>query len=148
MTLVKRWQPSRFANAFASFPLDTWSNFTPERYRLNDSIPLRLDVSETGDAYFVEASIPGVSAEDIEVEIDNRWLKIKASTSRDSTDESERYILRERRYGSFYRALHLPKGVDIDRAETDYENGVLRVKLPTSERNGTRRLEVKTGTTA
>jgi HSP20 family protein len=109
------------------------------------SIP--LDVVQDGDSLVVTASVPGTTKDGIEVSVYDNVLTIKAESvsttkSDDSTDKSNGYLLRERRTGSYYRALRLPETVDYENAESTFKDGVLTIRLPKLESKKARKLEI------
>ena len=87
-----------------------------------------LDVVRNGEDTVIRASMPGVSPEDIQVSIEDSVLTIKGQTSQEHQEGDGKYLMRERRSGSFHRALRLPDSVDAERAHPFYENGVLGPK--------------------
>jgi len=91
------------------------------------------DFSETAEGYLVEASLPGVKPEDVEVTVENNVLMIKGET-RQETDSKQRNFHRvERRFGSFQRTIGLPTSVKADAIKADLSNGVLRLEIPKAE---------------
>ena len=143
-THIRRWRPFDTIAPIARFPFSAWFDFTPDAWRSGVPMHLGLDVTRDEDRYTVEASLPGVSPEDIDVTIDQGVLKIVASTEKaESNSDEGKYLLRERRVGSFYRAIRLPDDVDADNAETTYRNGVLYITLPKQEGSQSKKLEVK-----
>jgi len=104
------------------------------------SIP--VDVIQDGDNFVVTASVAGTSKEDIDVSVDDNVLTIRAETSKSSTTQPDDYLLRERRTGSYYRALRLPETLDFENAESNLKNGMLTIKLPKLESKRTRKLEI------
>ena len=104
-----------------------------------------LDVLRKGDDTIVRASMPGVSPEDIRVSIEDNVLTIKAHTSQEFQDPDGDYLMRERRSGSFHRALRLPDSVDPDRVRPHFQHGVLSITVPKAEAKRARQLEVKVG---
>lgn len=96
----------------------------------------RIDVSETDDEWLVEAEIPGVRQEDIEVEVRDSVLYLQAQSQQETTEETpgtngnRRYYRRERRSSRVERALRLPDGVDEAKISCDYKDGILRCHLP------------------
>ena len=104
-----------------------------------------LDVFRKGDDTIVRASMPGVSPEDIRVSIEDNVLTIKAHTSQEFQDEDGDYLMRERRSGSFHRALRLPDSVDPDKVRPHFQHGVLSITVPKAEAKRARQLEVKVG---
>jgi HSP20 family protein len=102
-----------------------------------------VDVRETGDSYLVEAEIPGLKPENIDVEIDGNTVTIRGQYKDETSRQEESYLLRERRTGSFVRSIALPGEIDVERTTSSYENGELRIELPKSARARSRRIEVK-----
>ncbi|HCI85294.1 MAG TPA: hypothetical protein DHV68_00470 [Dehalococcoidia bacterium] len=76
----------------------------------------------------------------MDVSVDEDVLTIKAENSSSSSDEPESYLLRERRTGSYYRAIKLPETVDYEDAESTFKNGILTIKLPKIESKKTRNI--------
>ncbi len=74
-----------------------------------------LDVMEEGDNIVVHASIPGVRPNDINVTLENNMLTIRADTKEERERKDGDYLMRERRFGSFYRSLRLPDTVTLTR---------------------------------
>ena len=124
---------NRLWRGFGHYPVEVSE---PERWSL------ALDVVEEEDVILVNASVPGVKPEEIDVTIENDVLTIKGETASTSEVKEDTYRLRERRTGSFHRTLRLPDTVDTDKAATRYENGVLTVTLPKSEAKKAKRLTV------
>ena len=104
-----------------------------------------LDVVQEGENIVVKASVPGVSPEDIDVSIENDVLTIKGQTKEEREHQEGNYLMRERRSGSFYRALRLPDTVDSDKAQPHYENGVLSITFPRMESKRAKRLQITGG---
>ena len=102
-----------------------------------------LDVVADGEDFVVRASMPGVSPDNIHVSIEDNVLTIRGETASHFENTEGSYLMRERRSGSFHRALRLPDTVDQDRAEPRYEHGVLTVTLPKAEAKRARQFEVK-----
>ena len=104
-----------------------------------------LDVIQDGDNIVVRASMPGVKADDISVTIENEVLTIKGKTESEGDVKDGSYLMRERRSGTFHRALRLPDTIDVDNADTSYENGVVSIIFPKVESKKAKRLELKVG---
>ena len=101
-----------------------------------------LDVRETDEEIVVTASLPGVAPEDIEVTIEDRVLSIRAEPAAEDESEKGSYLVRERRAGSYRRALRLPGSVDAEKVVSGYEHGVLTITVPKREEAQARRIEV------
>jgi HSP20 family protein len=111
-----------------------------------ESWAIPLDVIAKGDDFIVRATLPGVSPEDIQVSIEDNVLTIRGQTAAQfQNGEDGTYLMRERRTGSFHRALRLPDTVDTDKAYPEYQHGVLTVTIPKAEAKKARRLTVQVG---
>ena len=104
-----------------------------------------MDVRETEDEYLVEAELPGVSKEDIEIQFSEASMEIRAEKEHEEEEEKEGYIRKERGKLSFYRKLTIPENVDIDSIGAKMSNGVLTVTLPKlkGEAAGKRKVEIE-----
>jgi HSP20 family protein len=91
----------------------------------------RLELSETDKAVTVSAELPGLSENDVQVEIASGVLSIRGEKKAERKDEAK--FVSERYYGSFERQIAL-EGVEEDKAKADFKNGVLTVTIPKSER--------------
>ena len=104
-----------------------------------------LDLSETAEGYLVEAALPGVKPEDVEVTVENNVLTIRGET-RQEVDEQKRNFHRiERRFGSFQRTVGLPTTVKADAIQASLTNGVLRLEIPKAEEVKPRKISVNVG---
>lgn len=92
-------------------------------------IPL-VDVYEVENAYMVEAPMPGMDPKHIELSIDQGVLSIKAAHERKVEIDEKNYYRKEVRHGLVFRKIPLPGPVQENDAEANYENGVLKVRLP------------------
>lgn len=104
-----------------------------------------VDMHTGEDTVVVKAVLPGVRAEDVEVTVEGRRLRIRAGVEEEREEKGRRYHLRERHWGRWYREVSLPWPVEVQRAQATLENGVLTVTLPVAERAGRkpRRIKVK-----
>ena len=104
----------------------------------------RTDVSDTGDAFKLEAELPGFSKDDIKLDVENDCLTISAERKGEEEENKTNYVKRERFYGSFSRSFDL-SGIDVDKIEAAYNDGVLTLTLPKKVETvpPTRRLEIK-----
>ena len=104
-----------------------------------------IDVAETDKAYEITAELPGIDQKNIEVNVANGGITIKGEKKEETEEKKKDYYVSERRYGSFERYFSLPEGVDADKIEATFKNGVLKVTLPkTAEaQKPAKRIEVK-----
>ncbi|MBC7164421.1 MAG: Hsp20/alpha crystallin family protein [Roseovarius sp.] len=90
----------------------------------------KSDVVETGDHIEVSIELPGVEMKDIEVSVTDDMLTVKGEKKIERQEEKKGYYLSERSYGAIYRTIPLPPGVDGEKAEASFRNGVLTIRLP------------------
>lgn len=121
-------------------PLGNWfGDFSPSRFQP------RLDVIDDGDALRIVAELPGLSREDVELEVVEDMLVLTGEKRIESKSDEKGCYRVERAFGQFQRAIPLPSDVDLERAEANFENGVLTVRVPkaANEPAAKRRLEIK-----
>lgn len=92
----------------------------------------KADIIEKEDKYVIEAELPGMHKDDIELEIDNDRLTISANQTQEVKEEEENYIRRERRSGSYQRSFYIDN-VNEDDIKASYDNGILKIDLPKKE---------------
>lgn len=92
-----------------------------------------MDIEETKDDIIVKAEIPGMTKEDVKIQITGDLLTISGERKREEESRDKTYHRIERSYGQFQRMITLPGEVQSARAKASYENGVLTIKLPKSE---------------
>lgn len=104
---------------------------------------MKCDVYEKDDAYNIEVDVPGFKKEDINIDVDNGYLTVKASKHFDETEKGKNYICRERRYGKFERSFYLGD-LKTDDVEASFENGTLKIRVPKIEESkDKKRIEIK-----
>ena len=109
-----------------------------------DIARIRVDVKETGDAYTVDAEIPGVKKEGIHVEIEGNEVTIAAEVKNEKeTRDGERLLRTERFYGKAERRFVLPQEVDEAKASAKFADGVLELTLPKKQAVASRRIEIR-----
>jgi HSP20 family protein len=108
---------------------------------------LALDLRETPDSFVVTAAIPGVRPEDVDINILGDTLQISGRhrEEREEKGEEGRWLLRERRTGSFERMVRLPCAVKPGSAEAEFKDGILTVTLPKAEEAKPRSIPVRAG---
>lgn len=104
---------------------------------------LALDMYETEDSVVVKTAIPGMKADDLDVSVTGNTLTIRAETTEEEEIKRERYLRRERRHGSYARSVTLPNGLQADKAEADYTDGVLTLTFPKAEDVRPKTIKVK-----
>ena len=105
------------------------------------SVP--LDILEHGDALVVRASLPGVTPDDIDINVQQNVLTIAGQVREERSSDEGHYHLAERRTGRFARSVSLPVPVNAEDAEATFEHGVLTLTLPKAEQARTRRIPIR-----
>lgn len=107
----------------------------------------RVDILEREGQVVVRADLPGLTKEDIKVELTDNLLTLQGERKLEKKEEREGYYYNERFQGSFYRSIPLPEGVDASKATAEFRNGVLEVVMPAPARpeSKARRLEINEG---
>ena len=139
-TMLQTRMNRLFDDVFADTP------FTSSRGVWGDRLP-SVDLTESAEAIEVEAELPGVSEEDVQVSLDGDVLTIRGEKRSETKTEKKDYHHVERAYGTFQRSFRLPAEVDQDKVEATFKKGVLTVRLPKTERalERVRKIEVKPG---
>ena len=104
----------------------------------------RLNISETDSKYFIEAELPGVKQNDVELKLDNNILIIKGNAEESSENKERNYFMRERYHGSFQRSLKLPNNINEDDINATFKDGILNIEITKKLENSTKKIEVKT----
>ena len=118
-----------------------------ERSFFNDAnvvSAFRTDVSDTGDAFKLEAELPGFSKDDIKLDVENDCLTISAERKLDNEEKKPNFVKRERFYGSYSRSFDI-SGIDCANIKAGYKDGVLTLTLPKQKKEEPtgRRLEIE-----
>ena len=146
MSNLIRWEPARemmtlreamdrlFDDAFTS-PLSMrngWSMGTPA-----------VDMYQTDNEVVVKASIPGIKAEEVQINITGDVLTLKGEVKHEEERKDRAWHIREQRFGSFERSVALPTTVKTDKAEAVFENGILTITLPKADEVKPRTINIK-----
>lgn len=104
----------------------------------------RLNISEADNKYLIEAELPGVKQNDLELKLDNNILIIKGKTEENNENKERNYFMRERYYGSFQRSLTLPNNTNEDDINATFKDGILNIEITKKLENSTKKIKVKT----
>ena len=104
-----------------------------------------VDLVEEGDHYVLRADVPGVSQDDLKVELEDNVLTLSGERKSEHEERKDGYYRIERASGSFSRSLTLPEGVDPDAIEARFERGVLEVRIPKPAERKPRRVAIDVG---
>ena len=104
-----------------------------------------MDLSESETAYVLRADLPGMSINDVKIELEENVLTVSGERHHEEESRDGGYYRRERSFGTFARTLLLPHGVDAERIEANLTDGVLEVRIPKPEVLTAHRVEIKVG---
>ncbi|CAN5369077.1 N/A [soil metagenome] len=107
------------------------------------SRPMPVDLSRDADRYVLNADLPGIDPSSVDIDVDGRLLSIRAERAA-RADEGLKLISRERSTGTYLRRFQLGQGVDTAAISASYDNGVLSVVIPVSEKAKPRKVAVQT----
>jgi HSP20 family protein len=105
-----------------------------------------IDMFETEDEVVVKAALPGIKADEVQINATGDILTIRGETKHEEEKKDKAWYIREHRWGAFERSVRLPGGVIADKAKADFDNGILTITLPKSEEVKPRTITVKTKT--
>ena len=150
MSNLSRWEPTRemmslrdamdrlFDDAFTR-PFSsgrnggsTWSASSPA-----------IDLYQTDDEVVVRAALPGFKPDEVQINVTGDVLTLRGETRQEEEQKDKAWHIREHRWGSFERSVALPVGVVSDKANAEFENGILTITLPKSEEVKPRMISVK-----
>ncbi len=132
---LMRWSPRFQMGNFERFFDDEWNNEA-------DFLPA-IDVRQEKDNVLVEALLPGIDPDKIDITIENDVLTISGKTEEKEEVKHEDYYRKEIREGSFLRSVILPMSVKADQAEASYDKGIMLIKLPKAEVDKPKKIAIK-----
>lgn len=88
------------------------------------------DIADEGDRYVVNADMPGISKEDVKLDVSDNTLEISAEHKEHEEEKKKNYVRKERRYLSYHRTLPLPEKVDSTKTKAKLNNGILTIEIP------------------
>lgn len=102
-----------------------------------------MDLVEKDQSYELTADLPGLSQDDVSIEVEDNVLTISGERKHKTEQKEGNFYRAERAYGSFSRSVTLPQGVDPDQINANFENGVLRLEVPKPAQKKPRRIEIQ-----
>ena len=102
-----------------------------------------IDMYQTDNEVVVKAALPGLKADEVQINVNNDVLTIRGETKHEEEQKNQAWHIRERSWGAFERSVMLPTGVVADRAKADFENGILTITLPKSEKAKPKTITIK-----
>ncbi|MGZ3809968.1 MAG: Hsp20/alpha crystallin family protein, partial [Bacteriovorax sp.] len=107
---------------------DLFNRNLPVNYDL-PKVPMSLNIQESKEGYHIEAELPGVKREEINVSMKGDYLVIKGEKKSFNEEKKDQYHRIERSHGSFYRAVQMPKDVDHENINAELKDGVLKIDV-------------------
>jgi HSP20 family protein len=101
-----------------------------------------MDLVETTDHYVLRADLPGLSDDDVNVQLEDKVLTISGERKAEHEAEQEGYYRLERAFGEFSRSLTLPEGIDPDGVQAHFDRGVLEIRIPKPEQKKPRQVRI------
>lgn len=103
----------------------------------------KVDIFDKDDEVEIQAALPGIKKEDLEVTLTNQTITIRASSKHEEKNEKGDYYRREISRGEFQRTLSLPSQVDADKAKASFKDGMLEITLPKIEKSKRKSIDIK-----
>ncbi|MGH8678438.1 MAG: Hsp20/alpha crystallin family protein [Burkholderiales bacterium] len=139
MANIARYNP--FEEFFNDFGKGFWVK--PFTVPGETEVKMKIDVKEDEKAFTVHAEIPGVKKEDIQIDVDDDKVSLRAEVKREKEEKKdEKVVYSERSYGMVSRSFTLPSDVDARAAKADYKDGVLNLILPKKANGSSKRVAI------
>ncbi len=152
MKSLMRWNPQSNVEVTDPFRAvedmfnDLWRGNWPFRLQTDTTRPMlrpAMDVIENDDSVTIRVDLPGLSVNDVNVQLEDNTLTVSGEIGDTIEKEGDRYHYRERYSGSFQRTLRLPNTIDAEKVEASFDNGVLNIALPKLPQAQPKRIEIK-----
>lgn len=110
-----------------------------------EKLSMPIEVADKGKEFDIRAELPGIKKEDLDIDIEDNFLRINAKKFDETSENEQNYRHSEFSYGEFSRTIQLPEEIDIDKTEAKLEHGVLKIVAPKmhKEKEQTKKLQVK-----
>jgi HSP20 family protein len=149
MALI-RWEPARELSTIQSEMNRLFNTFFEAPAAGNGPSALRrwvpaMDLVETDEEFVLRADLPGLSENDVKIELEDNVLTISGERKSEHEERKEGYYRVERSSGSFQRSLTLPEGVNAEAIRANFEKGVLEVRVPKPEERKPRKVAISVG---
>ena len=125
--IVRYWQPFQEIESIRQQLDNIFEDLTPEATA--DWIPA-ADLVDAGDNYVLEVVLPGLKADDINIEASRKSITLSGERSAPTATDEHKVLRRERRYGSFRRVINFPVAIEHEQVNADYTNGILTLNVP------------------
>jgi HSP20 family protein len=145
---IVRWDPIRELDSLQGDMNRLFDRFFEGRAPNGGSrrwIPA-MDLVETNDALVLRGDLPGMGEDDVDIEIKDNVLTVSGERKSENEEKGEGYHRVERAFGRFSRSLNLPQGIDAEKVEANFDNGVLEVRIPKPAEAKPTRVQIGKGT--
>lgn len=147
MTIVK-WDPFRNVSALQDRINRLFEDAFPRARHDEEEFSMgawrpAVDIYETGSAIVLTAELPGVSKENVAIEVKENMLTLSGERTAPKEIKEESYYRRERSFGMFRRAFALPDSIDPDQIKAIFKDGVLKIEIPKPEEKKPRQVAIK-----
>ena len=134
MSNLIRWEPAREMMTLREAMDRLFDDAFTRQLSLRDawSVPA-IDMYQTDDEIVVKAALPGIKADEIQINITGEVLTLKGEMKHEEEKKEKAWHMREQRWGSFERSVVLPTDVVADKTKAEFENGILTITLPKAE---------------
>ncbi len=149
MVNIVRWTPREPAYRHTAYPFgqifeELWRNTQPAMVANAAALRPAMDVVENENEVVIHVDLPGLSPDDLNIQVDGDLLTISGQFAAADEQEGERYHYRERRAGEFKRSLRLSDLIDTEHVAATFENGVLNLSLPKLPEAQPKQIKVQT----
>ena len=145
MTIV-RWEPLRELSSLQSEMNRLFASaFEPDSgggSALRRWVPPPMDFKETGEHFLLRTDLPGLSEEDVNIELEDSVLTISGERRIEEASEGEGWQRVERTFGQFSRSLTLPQGIDAEAIQASFDRGVLELRIPKPEQRKPKKISI------
>ena len=149
MTTLVRWDPAREVDTLHGEVNRIFDTFFGGRATNGGSHARRwvpaMDLVETDEHLVLKADLPGLSKDDVNIDIKDGVLTVSGERKSEHEDKGKGYYRVERAFGGFSRSLSLPEGIDAERVTADFADGVLEVRIPKPEERKPHRVSIGAG---
>ena len=144
MSNLIRWEPAREMMTLREAMDRLFDDAFTRPFSLRDgwTVPA-IDMYQTDDEVVVKAALPGVKADEVQINITGEVLTLKGEVKHEEDKKEKAWHIHEQRWGSFERSLVLPTEVVADKTKAEFENGVLTITLPKAEEVKPRVINIK-----